>query len=252
MTKIIIPLVVSIFLQAPTFAQQVQESKDPKDPKVVARLDEMGKYLRSLKQFELDSDVTFEVLVDDDQKIDMEGKLKYKVKSPNKLWVDLQTDYKHRQYFYDEGQLTVYSPDQKYYATVDAPKTLSELLDVVQEKFKIEFPLSDLFDWGTEKGKFDRITNARFIQEYTKDNVRVEHYFIRQGHIDWQVWIPKGDKPLPQKIVYVDNKDVIKPKFTSHLKWKLNPQINDKIFKFVPQKDTFKIEFNPKTQPENK
>lgn len=250
MMKRIIP--VLLLLQATAFAQQDQTKKEPKDPKVIERLNEMGKYLRSLKQFEINADINFEVLVEKDQKIDVAGDLHYKAKAPNKLWMDLQTAHKHRQYFYDGSQFTVYAPDVKYYASKEAPKTLSEFIDLVQIKFNVEMPLSDLFDWGTDKGKLDQVTLAQFVEEYTEDNVKIDHYFIRQGKIDWQVWIPQGKNPLPQKIVYVSTDDSMRPKFTTELYWKLNSKIDDKVFKFVPPKNSVKIDLNEVAQQEKK
>lgn len=242
-----------ILFHSPAFTQTDKEKPNPKDPKVIERLNEMGKYLRSLKHFELNADVNFEALVENDQKIDVEGELQYKVKSPNKLWVDLKTAHKHRQYYYDGKDFTVYAPDLKFYATAEAPDTLDKFIDEVQEKLNVELPLSDLFDWGTDKGNLDKVTIARFIEEYTRGNNKVAHYFVRQGDVDWQVWLPLGNRPLPEKIVYVSNKDNFKPKFSSELIWKINSQINDKTFDFNPPKNSHKIEFNTNNaQPENK
>jgi hypothetical protein len=250
MMKRIIPLL--LLLQATAFAQQEQAKKEPKDPKVIERLNEMGKYLRSLKQFELNADVDFEVLVEKDQKIDVVGELHYKAKSPNKLWVELLTAHKHREYFYDGSQFTVFAPEQKFYAVSAAPKTLSEFVDVVQEKFNVEFPLSDLFDWGTDKGNLDQVTLAQFVEEFSVGKKKYDHYFVRQGKIDWQVWIPQGKNPLPEKLVYVSNEDPMKPKFSTDLEWKINSQFNDKVFNFVPPKNAHKIEMNAVKQQEKK
>lgn len=257
MTKlIIVPFLV--FLQTSAYCQTNPEEKPPlKDPKVIERLDEMGKYLRSLKQFELNADVNFEALIEKDQKIDVYGDLHYKVKAPDKLWVQLETPHKIRQYFYDGDDFTVFAPDLKYYATAPAPNSISEFIDAVQEKFNIEMPLSDLFDWGTDKGKLDQVTIAQFIEEFTEDNKKIDHYFIRQGKTDWQVWIPQGKSPLPQRIVYVSTDESLRPKFSSELSWKLNSKFNDKDFKFSPAKGNYKIDFvnsenNNGSQPETK
>lgn len=93
------------------------------DPKAVAALEKMGAYLRTLKQFSVHGDSTFDLVMDDGQKLQLLGTVDYKVRAPNAMAIELKTDRKDRQLFYDGKQLTVYGARTGYYATVDAPPT---------------------------------------------------------------------------------------------------------------------------------
>ena len=35
----------------------------------------------------------------------------------------------------------------------------------------------------------------------TIDGVATDHYAFREADVDWEVWIQKGDQPLPRKLV---------------------------------------------------
>ncbi|WPU63506.1 DUF2092 domain-containing protein [Peredibacter starrii] len=215
------------------------------DPEVIDRIEEMGKYLRSLKKFEVESNFTFEIATEDNQKFSYPGKLHYKVKRPNKLFAELKSDHKQRQYYYDGTSMTIYDPKSKFYGQIAAPETIDELMEEIEENYKIILPLEDLFDWGTDKAPTDKISMATYIGESKINNIEVEQFVIRQGNIDWQLWVKKGDEPIPQKIIYTAIDDQVRPQFSAELKWTLDPKIKTNDFEFKPPKGSYKIEINP-------
>lgn len=222
---------------------KLNEQNNVVDPDVLARLDGMGNYLRSLSRFDLTSKSTFDVVLENDQKTEFEARVRYKVHRPDKLFAEIESDSKHRQYYYDGKKFTIYSPKEKLYGELEFSGSLSELVKKLND-FGIEVPLSDLFVWGTEEAKSKKIITAISLDE--------NHYAIRQEKIDWQVWIKKGDKPIPEKVLYEINDDAARPKMSSILTWKMQPNFGDSIFKFNPPKGSQKIKLNPARKPEEK
>ncbi|WP_122687481.1 DUF2092 domain-containing protein, partial [Pseudomonas viridiflava] len=93
--------------------------------------------------FSLTSDASTEVVLEDGQKIELDGVVTYKVKAPDQLFLELRSDRQLRQLFYDGKALTVYSPRLKYYAQVDGVgATLGELVDQAAIRYGIEMPLA--------------------------------------------------------------------------------------------------------------
>lgn len=221
------------------------QEKNKVDPEVVQRIEEMGKHLRSLKQFTVKSDFTFEIVTEDNQKFEYPGVLEYKVMAPNKLYAEIKSDHKHRKYYYDGASLTIYDPKTKFYGQISAPNTISELIEKIEDEYKIALPMEDLFDWGTEKAATNNIKMAVFAGEARLNDKEVEQFAIRQGNIDWQLWVTKGQKPLPQKVVYIANDDQSKPRFEANLKWNTDPKLKMKDFEWKAPKDSYKIEINP-------
>lgn len=211
------------------------------DPKVTKRLDEMGRYLRSLDQFEVRSNTNFEVVVEDDQKADFNAKITYKVKRPDKLFAEIQSDAKHRQYFFDGKKLTIWSPEEKYYGEIPVKGKISDMVKKAIE-YGIEMPLADLFIWGTKDAGKNDIKSATYVKEMEDRGRMFDQFAVRQGNIDWQVWLMEGDGPLPHKFVYTVNDDPARPRLESQLNWDLAAQFPGSTFDFKPTPDAHRIE----------
>ena len=76
------------------------------------------------------------------------------------------------------------------------------------------------------------------------DGSDCDHLAFRQATIDWQLWVEKGDKALPRKIVITTRYEVGDPQYQSTLRWNLNPKIDASTFTFTPPKDAKEIPFS--------
>lgn len=215
------------------------------DPEALSALDRMGAALRSLKQFTLTSEGSTELVLDNDQKIELDGVVTYKVKAPDKLFLELNSDRQLRQLFYDGNALTVYSPRLKYYAQVDGVgATLGELVDRAATRYGIELPLADMFLWGTDKAPKTNIRNALHIGGGTLDGEAVEQYAFKQDAVDWQVWISK-ETSLPKKLVINALDDPTQPQYRARLHWDTRTPVADTTFRFTPPVDVARIKLVP-------
>lgn len=211
-------------------------------PQALAALEKMGRYLRGLKNFTVQGDSTLELVTEDGQKLQFPGTVQYKVRAPDGLQLDVRSDRKERQLFYDGKTLTVYGPRNKYYASVDAPPTIAELLSNAADRYGIELPLADLFLWGTDKAPPSALTSAVFVGPARIDGTVTEHYAFRQPGVDWQVWIEAGARPLPRRLVITTTGDPAQPQYASTLKWNTDAKLGDSAFAFTPPKDARRIE----------
>ena len=72
---------------------------------------------------------------------------------------------------------------------------------MVAQRYGLEFPLADLFYWGTAKSGVGDIRAATSLGRSTVAGVPCDHYAYRQADVDWQIWIEQGTSPLPRKLV---------------------------------------------------
>ena len=147
---------------------------------------------------------------------------------------------------YDGKTVTLCTPAQKYYSTVEFAGTIGELIDRLEERYGVEVPLSDLFLWGTPAAPLDKIESAMNAGQDFIDKDLCDHYAFRQGKIDWQIWITTGSKPLPRKVVITNRADEARPQSVSLIDWNLKPTFKDSVFKFTPPKGATKIEIVPR------
>lgn len=208
----------------------------PVEPGALQALDRMSAYLRTQQKFALSAQTTLDLVTQDGQRIQVNGTTDYKVRRPAGFVITVNTDAKKRTFIYDGKQFTLYAPELGYYATVDAPATNLAVLDTIESKFGIDLPLKDLFLWNDPSSgqKREQITSAFLVGPATIDGVATEQYAFRGPKADWQIWIEKGDRPLPRKVVIVDRSDPAFPAYTATLSWTLNPTFADNEFTFTP------------------
>jgi hypothetical protein len=167
------------------------------------------------------------------------------VDRPNRLRALMRSARSQRELIYDGKTVTLFTPAQKYYSTVEFVGTIGELINRLEERFGVELPLSDLFLWGTPAAPLDKIESAMNAGQDFIGHDLCDQYAFRQGTIDWQVWITTGSKPLPRKIVITNRADEARPQSVSLIDWNLKPTFKDSVFMFTPPKGATKIEIVP-------
>jgi hypothetical protein len=228
-----------VLWSAPAAAQTADA--DAKDPIAMAALDEMGAYLRTLQTFQVKAETTREDVLENGLKVQLNGVTNLLARKPDRLRINVESDLKERQYLYDGKEFTLWARRMNYYATVPAPPTIGELVDLLEEKYDIETPLVDLFRWGTTGASSAAITDAVYIGPSSVEGTTCQHFAFRQEGLDWQVWIQRGDFPLPRKLVLTTTTDEARPQFEATYTWDLAPSFNDRAFGFDPPANAQRI-----------
>lgn len=216
-------------------------------PDAMAALERMGEHLKTLKQFTLQATATNEDVLDYGEKITIGGEITYHVKSPDRLRLDLTTDKRTRQYFYNGTTVTVYAPKLKVYAVVAAPDTTAKMIEDVEDKYGVEVPLADLFYLGTKESAINagNIRSAFYVSDALIDGSVCAHYAYRTGVVNYQVWIHQEGEPLPCKVVRDNVRDPARPQYSAILTWKTDDVFAEDVFNFTPPADVEKIEMVP-------
>ncbi len=210
-------------------------AKSAVDPEATRALERMSAYLLTLPAFELKADTVRDVVTTDGQRIQVGGVSHYKVKRPDGFAIDVDTDLMSRRYYYNGKQFTVYAPKLDYYATVSAPPTIRETLDVLEAKYGVDLPLKDVFLWNDPKAKrAEQLTAGHLVGPATVDGFATDHYAFREGNRDWEIWIEQGERPFPRKLVIVDRSDSAHPGYQARLTWNGNPAVLATDFTFKP------------------
>jgi hypothetical protein len=212
------------------------------DPASVKALSDMSAYLQTLATFELTSRTSLDLVANDAQKIQLDGVATYKVRKPDAFVIDIDGDDWNRRFIYNGREFTLYAPELGYFATWPAPATIQATIADVENRFGVSLPLDDLFRWSEPGGaRADALDAGYRVGTATIEGVETTQYAFRSGTIDWQIWIERGDKPLPRKLVIVDRRDPTQPAYIARLSWRLNPAFTDADFAFQPAKDAKRI-----------
>jgi hypothetical protein len=240
-------IAASALLAAPLAqAQTAAAAEAPvRDAAVLKRMAEVGAYLRAQKHFAVKAEAVIDEVLLSGQKLQFTNTIDYQVSSPDKLRVSTRSDRKHRDYYFDGKTLTQVAPRNGYYASVPLPGTIAEGMIAVAQRYDIEIPLSDLFLWGTPRGGLDDVTSALFVGPARIGGVDADHFALRQPGVDWQVWVERGARPLPLKVVITTTDDPAQPQYAATLKWDLKASPAASVFTYVPAKGAHRIELKP-------
>src|SRR5580698_3534448 len=167
----------------PVLAQNAQPASKAASqiaPGAMEALNKMGAYLRTLSSFQVWADVTTDNVLEDGETIQFSSKADLVAARPNRMRVEVTDDDGHRFFFFDGKNFTIFGQVVNYYATVPAPPTIAQLSDDLSDKYGIELPLTDLFQWGSNDANIKKITAAVDIGPSAAEGVTCEQYAFRQ------------------------------------------------------------------------
>jgi len=236
-------LVLALALTTPdASAQSPSPATAAVDPATIQALKDMGAHLQSLQRFHVTNELTGERVLNDGQKLQHMASAAMDVERPNRLHVTMSSARSQRELFYDGKQVTLFTPAQKYYATVAFDGSLGDLANALQAKYGVDLPLADLFVLGTPAATLDKLDSAMNAGQDFVGGDLCDHYALRQGNFDWQIWITVGNKPLPRKLVITNRGDEARPQSVSLIEWNLKPVLASSAFTFKPPKGAKAIE----------
>ncbi|WP_411851148.1 DUF2092 domain-containing protein [Stenotrophomonas sp. LGBM10] len=240
-------LAAPLFATPPCAAQTAPASTAPVpvvDPDAIRAVERMGKALRALPHFTLSADTITDYVLDDGQKVSLSGTVDYKVLGADRFFVEIRSEQQHRQLFYDGHALTIYSPRLKYYATLDGlDRSTQALLADSAAAYGVEFPLADLFLWGTAAFPTDRFQSALEVGTTRIDGDPTHHYAYRLPGVDWQVWVSDTTQ-LPRRLVITSHNDPALPDYQATLRWDTRRAVTAAELTFRPDGAT-RIVFVP-------
>jgi hypothetical protein len=215
---------------------------DQIDPEAISAIEKMSAFLRQQQSFDVRTSTYNDYELANGMTVRLWRQGDLRVRRPDHLRANVESDQRERQYFYDGKTFTIYAPRLGYYAQVAAPPTIRALADQLEDRYGLELPLVDLFRLGSDDdSSMQKITAAVRVGQTTIDGVVVDQYAFRQPGLDWQIWIQRGPQPLPVRLVLTTTDDPSRPQHGITMKWNLNTRHEDAVFAFQPPKDTNKI-----------
>jgi len=201
-------------------------------------------YLAGLEQFGLESQTSIEVVLLTGQKIQLDNNVLAVVRRPNKFYAERKGELVDQQLFYDGQTLTLTDGRAGYYATVKAPDTLEAMLDFARESLDIVAPAGDLIYADNYGILMDGVERGFVVGPAVVSGVLCDHLAFSAPGTDFQIWIERGGKPMPRKLVITSRDVVNAPQFTVLIEdWDLSPAVPDDRFHFEPPADAQAIGF---------
>ena len=190
------------------------------------------------------ADTSIEVVLESGQKIQFDNSAAAAVMRPNHFYAVRLGDLVSLVFFYDGETLTLHDADAGYYATVEAPDTLEGMFDFARESLDIVAPASDLIYSNAYEILMEDVESAFVVGQSFIEGVVCDHLAFSKPGTDFQVWIARGEQPLPLKIV-ITSRDVLSaPQFTVLIReWDIAVEVPQDKFQFTPPDDAQAVDF---------
>ena len=207
----------------------------------------MSEHLRSLEKYTVNSEISFDEVLDSGQKLFLTKQVEIRAEHPTNLWVKTSMMNRiQRQFYFDGKTFTVYTPNLGLYASFDAPVTIGKVVREARKKYDIELPIADLFLWGADNET--SIDEAMIIGVDKVNGVSCNHFAFREKNVDWQICIQRGGEPLPLKLIINDRSVENQTKYVAIMKWDTAPTLDGQSYTFTPKEGEYKINFKQKTK----
>lgn len=213
-----------------------------------ATLMNFARFLTSQKSFSYTAVMGYEAVQDSGLRLEFGATRKVTVHRPNRARVEAQRrDGGKRLVIIDGKQISVFDENEKVYATIPKEGTLTEIIDYFVDDLQMPLPLAELVSDDLAETLTEKLTFGRTIGESIIAGTRCDNLVLQNDEVDIQLWIEKGKKPLPRRVVITYKNEPGEPQFWAQfVEWDLSPDVDDKQFTFQPPADADRIIFSPK------
>jgi hypothetical protein len=240
-------LALGLWMAAPALSA---EEQGPLDPRAVEKLQRMSDALAKTRSLSLKAESLYDQVESSGVKIKRAVSQEVVLRRPDSLYFrSVRDDGKVREGRYDGKALTIVPEGGGTYARVEVQGTVDTMLDLIQADYQVNVPVADLlYDdlYGRVK---DRLLSGVDLGERTIGGEVLDHLSFETTGVDWQLWLERGDRPLPRRLVVTFVNAPGEPEYLTVIKeWKLDPTIEGEMFRFDPPADWRRIVL-PKVPP---
>jgi hypothetical protein len=153
-----------------------------------------------------------------------------------------------------DGQaIWVYSAKENIYDTTQQTGDIEASLDMLANQLGAPRQLFDFFSNDLTASLAAAVKSGYYVGESVISGVLCDHLALRGEKEDMQVWIARGDEPVPRRIVITYREMEGQPQFwTQFISWDFSPTLSDTTFKFSPPEGSERIHFFPEIPVEDR
>jgi len=224
-----------------------QESKTTEpDPEAIFK--RMTDFLAQAQQLSVTTESEFDVVQDSGQKYSFGETRTIVIRRPSHLRTDTtKRDGDKSGMVFNGKDITAFDVTDKVYATVAKPGSVDDAIVYFIDDLDMRMPLAELFSSILVKTLPDRVLSADYIEQATIAGVSCDHINLQGERVEFQVWVARGDRPLPQRVIITYARAEGQPQYRAQFSdWNLSPTAPDSLFVFTPPDGVTKIAFVPR------
>lgn len=210
-----------------------------------ARLMAMAELLAGLDKFSFEMRAGYDVLQASGQMIEFGEHRQVSVQRPNRARIEQQaSDGSRELVLFDGKYITVFDADSDVYAHTPQPEDLDTAIMYLLRDLKMRLPLAPLLLTTFPKELQRHLLEVELVEATDILGVTADHIAARTDEVDFQVWIARGKRAWPLRIVITYRQLEEYPQFWADLsEWDAAAKFDKLSFTFEPPADATRIPF---------
>jgi hypothetical protein len=215
--------------------QQVAPGQEATEQNARALLKAMSDYLAAQTVISLSYDSVFEVVTEQQEKLQLATSGTILLSRPNMVRTTRQAGFANTEMVFDGTTLSFLGKGKNAYVQTEAPGTIDELIDALREKFHRQLPGADLLSSNPYDALMTDVTEVKDLGSGVINGRECDHLAFRAKDTDWQIWIAQGAEPFPCRYVITSKGVDQAPQFTLTVRdWKAGAAAGQPDFTFTP------------------
>jgi len=203
----------------------------------------MSDYMASEKAISFNFDAGLEVVTKDDQKLALLSSGSVVLNRPDKVRVTRAGGFAGIELMSDGKTVTLFGKNTNIYVQADAPGTVDQLVNDLQEKFKRPLPAADLLLTNSYDELMSDVTDVKDLGSGVIGGVECDHLAFRKKDVDFQIWVAQGSKPYPCRFSITSRTVSGSPQYSIQLRdWKTGGEVASADFTFKNASNANKVE----------
>lgn len=215
------------------------------------KLMETARFLGKTNRFSVSMRVSYDVVQEDDEKIEFGEQREVLLQRPDKLRiVETASDGEGERVLFDGKTITVFNGDAKVFAQTAQPGTIDDSVVYFVRDLHMRLPVAPMLLTGFADDLQRRITSIDYVGRTSFLGKPAYQIAVRSAQVDFQMWISDAPQPLPLRVVITYRSEPGQPQFRADFsKWNLTPSIGGGDFTFTPPSDARKIAYAAQLMP---
>lgn len=165
---------------------------------------------------------------------------------PDELYVEAVGEQQHKGYWYNGSHLVYYSFNENNYSVVDAPDNTLDMIEEVNQKYELDFPAADFFYPTFTDDLIEHFSKISYLGKTEINGKECFHILADNTDLNVQIWVSNDAFSLPEKFNITYKKKPYSPQYLATFSnWKINPELPELIFDFIPPSDAKEIAMIP-------
>jgi hypothetical protein len=213
------------------------------DAQAMTILQRMASFLSQAQRLSVTAEISFDVVQESGEKLEFGETRQIVIRRPDRARVGVtKRDGAPSGFIFDGQAIAVFNTREYVYATAARPGTLDEAIDYFINDLDMRFPLAELLSSELAGTLQDKVRAASYVEQASIAGVPCDHLAFRGDLADVQLWVARGDQPLPSRIVMTYTDAAGQPQFRAQFTgWNLAPDIPYALFVFTPPAGAAKI-----------